>query len=226
VRILSAWRTSLAGPEWAEDRLRDRARLVSNIEAVGKRISANARSRLPPTVAMAQQWHRDIYAGIEVPVPCYVGEIRGGGRCPELDDYGVRVGRFAGVAPGDVPAALAQFESQMQDAVALVDPHVPPGENPSGDRPAVSSVLVLCAVAHGEWVRIHPFANGNGRTARLWANWAAVRYGLPPFVRLKPRPRGTAYGDAAAASMQGRHGPMVAVFHTMLDENLLERRQR
>jgi hypothetical protein len=34
---------------------------------------------------------------------------------------------------------------------------------------AMRSTLLLAAILHGEWVRIHPFANGNGRTARLWA---------------------------------------------------------
>lgn len=173
---------------------------------------------------MAQQWHRDLFAGIPVPVPCYVGEVRGGGRCPELEDYGVRVGSFTGVHPADVPAALASFEADMQDAVTVVDPHIAPGEIPWRNARAVSSVLVLCAITHGEWIRIHPFANGNGRTARVWANWVAVRYGLPPFVRLRPRPGGTAYADAAAASMQSRHGPMVSVFHEMLDERLRQHR--
>jgi hypothetical protein len=74
--------------------------------------------------------------------------------------------------------------------------------------------------AHGEWVRIHPFANGNGRTARLWANWCALRYGVPPFVRLKPRPAGDLYPTASALSMQGDHQAMVAVFADMLDRHL------
>ncbi|MBA3961352.1 MAG: Fic family protein [Chthoniobacterales bacterium] len=70
--------------------------------------------------------------------------------------------------------------------------------------------------AHNEWARIHPFANGNGRTARLWANWIAMRYGLAPFVRLRPRPAGMAYAEAAAAGMAGQSDAMVPVFRDML----------
>jgi Fic family protein len=81
-------------------------------------------------------------------------------------------------------------------------------------------LITLCAYTHGEWVRIHPFANGNGRTARLWANWCALRYGVPPFVRLKPRPEGNLYPTASALSMQGDHQAMVAVFADMLDRHL------
>ena len=64
----------------------------------------------------------------------------------------------------------------------------------------LDAVLDLCAWAHAEWVRIHPFANGNGRAARLWANFIAVRYGLPPFVRLRPRPDG-GYAEAGMKAM-------------------------
>ena len=63
---------------------------------------------------------------------------------------------------------------------------------------------------------MHPFANGNGRTARLLANAIALRYGLPPFVRLRPRP-GLGYPAAAEASMRGDYQPLATVFGRMLD---------
>jgi hypothetical protein len=96
---------------------------------------------------------------------------------------------------------------------------VPVGGSPA-DAGQLRSVLTLCVHAHGEWVRIHPFANGNGRTARIWANWCALRYGVPPFVRLKPRPEGSLYATASALSMRGDHQPMIAVFADMLDRLL------
>jgi hypothetical protein len=68
-------------------------------------------------------------------------------------------------------------------------------------------------------VRIHPFANGNGRTARLWANYVLMRYGLPPIVRLRPRPDG-GYGVAGAAAMDGDWEPTVAVFRKLLLDEL------
>ncbi len=84
---------------------------------------------------------------------------------------------------------------------------IPPGGRPA-DRAQVHAALELSAIAHGEWVRIHPFANGNGRTARLLANWCLFRYGLPPIVRVRPRPDQDAYASAARASMLGNHEPM------------------
>jgi len=66
-------------------------------------------------------------------------------------------------------------------------------------------------------VRIHPFANGNGRTARLWANSLAMRFGLPPFVGLRPRPEGD-YALASDKAMRGDWEPTVAAFHQLLED--------
>ena len=78
-------------------------------------------------------------------------------------------------------------------------------------------MIVLCAWAHAEWARVHPFANGNGRTARLWANSLAMRYNLPPFVRLRPRPDGK-YGAVCQAAMLGDWAPTATLFREMLDD--------
>ncbi len=171
---------------------------------------------------MAQDWHRRIYRNVRLPVPYYTGEIRNSDPdFPELFGYEVAVGSSQGVPSRHVPAQLESFESFMVEAVDRLDPILRVGERPS-DTGAIHSVLTLCAISHGEWVRIHPFANGNGRTARLWANWGALRYGLPPFVRLRPRPAGQACGLAAADSMRGDHRAMVIALADMLGRRLLD----
>lgn len=81
------------------------------------------------------------------------------------------------------------------------------------DRRAVAE---FAAWAHGEWVRIHPFANGNGRTARMLGNAILVRYGLPPVFRLRPRPLGS-YATAATASMDADHLPMADYVTDQID---------
>jgi fido (protein-threonine AMPylation protein) len=86
------------------------------------------------------------------------------------------------------------------------------------------AVIDLCAWAHAEWVRIHPFANGNGRTARLWANFVAMRYGLPPFVRLRPRPD-DGYGEAGIKAIRGEWQATAMAFRRMLKRFLEEFRE-
>lgn len=105
----------------------------------------------------------------------------------------------------------------MQQAIGLLDKaHTVGGEL---DADGLARMLQLAAWAHAEWVRIHPFANGNGRTARLWANSILLRYGVPPVVRLRPRPDG-GYERAAAHAMQGDWEPTYAVFFELLTEYL------
>lgn len=42
--------------------------------------------------------------------------------------------------------------------------------------------LYIASLLHYRFVRIHPFDDGNGRTARLLANYVLMKYGYPPTV--------------------------------------------
>ncbi len=171
---------------------------------------------------LAQAWHREIFDGISLPVSYYAGEIRDDDpRYPELVGYEVAVGQVLAVAARRVPTELERFENRVRRAVGRIDSLVPPGQEPPG-LGVLGSVITLCAVTHGEWVRIHPFANGNGRVARLWTNWCALRYGLPPFVRLRPRPAGREYARAATDSMRGDHRAAASLFTKWLEARLRE----
>jgi Fic family protein len=195
--------------------------MAANAAKVLSGIAGDADRREPPTVAMAQQWHRDLYDGIARPFDDYAGEVRDSDQnFPDLIGYEVQVGNALGVPSAQVPQALRHFEQGAQVAASRLDAVIAVGAHPSTMAPQeLHGVLTFCALLHGNWVRIHPFANGNGRTARLWTNWAAVRYGLPPFVTIKPRP-GQPYGAAAAASMAGDDQVMVAVMEQMLRDYL------
>lgn len=205
---------------WNEDRPEDRALIEQNLADTLQEIVQKAQQRDSPVATMAQEWHRRIYKGVSLPLWYFAGEIRDDDpNYPELIGYEVAVGGTMGVPSARVPAELSRFEKSMNSAVGTLDTLIPVGVQPD-DRGQLNSVLTLCAYSHGEWVRIHPFANGNGRTARLWANWCALRYGLPPFVRLKPRPSEEGYARASALSMRGDHAAMILVLTNMLDRRL------
>jgi fido (protein-threonine AMPylation protein) len=207
---------------WNEDPPTYAGVIESNLRELLERLEGEASDRSTPTVAAAQQWHRDVYAGVPLPVDYYAGEVRDSDeQFPELIGYEVRVGQYPGVPSADVPAALKAFEGQLQEVVSAVDSAISGDDGPQSLEQLLT-VVDLCAGAHGRWVQIHPFANGNGRVARIWANWCAMRYGLPPFVRLRPRPEGFAYALAAFASMTGDYSPMIGVFASMLDRHLEE----
>jgi hypothetical protein len=160
-----------------------------------------------------KRWHADMLQGLDAPEPVYIGRFRGEPGQARLA-VDVRVAEHPGVAHAEVTACVSRFHERLSAAVAYLDERVPAGMLPGAND--VDAVIALCAWAHAEWVRIHPFANGNGRTSRLWANWIAMRYGLPPFVRLRPRPGSVSCVAAAEAAMRGRWRATIPVFEEML----------
>lgn len=130
----------------------------------------------------------------------------------------VRVGGIEGTEPSQVKEELNRFASRLTTLVKHLDEILPPDDVPS-DAETLEFILLLMSWVHSEWIRIHPFANGNGRIARLWANWVAMRYGLPPFIRLRPRPEGDTYATAAAQAMQGDYEATLPVFRRVVEFN-------
>lgn len=193
----------------------DSPRLRQNLTRILEQIAEDSAQRKTPTLELARNWQHAFLEGLNVD-PLYVGAFRGE---PGLERTGVRVGRLRGAHPSNVAQELREFEQKLQAAVSRFDEALPVEKDLSGDE--VDAVIDLCAWAHAEWIRIHPFANGNGRTARLWANFLAMRYGLPPFVSLRPRPDG-GYEAAGARAMRGQWEPTAAAFRRMLNRFLEE----
>ena len=197
----------MPGMPWGNDDPSDSPVLSANVAALRRELERQTRQgRALPRIDLAHEWHRKIYAGVAgVPGPHYLGAFRGSSH-PDLIDYEVVLQDSSGrvVAetppPAEVADHLARLEASLRAAVTGLDAHISPGSRP-GTAGELEAVVLLMAQMHGEWVKIHPYANGNGRTARTWANWVAVRYGLPPLVRIKPRPDGRSYPGAALASM-------------------------
>jgi hypothetical protein len=200
----------MPGPAWGSDTFQDEIIIATNIECLIRRLVKDAPKRLLPSVGFAHGWHRDLYAKVpSVPSANYLGGIRGT-KHPDLIDCEVGLIDQAsglliaeGVPANLVAGQLKHFEKALIGVVRSLDAAIPPGAGPR-DRDQLNSVVLLAASVHGEWVRIHPYANGNGRVARVWANWVLLRYDVPPVVRIKLRPGDLLYGPAALASMGTR----------------------
>jgi fido (protein-threonine AMPylation protein) len=204
-------------PSWNKDWDKDSARLRKNLSRVLAEIAHSAERRETPKLAAARRWQALIMQGLDVPDPRFVGAFRGE---PGLENVQMRVGSNYGVDSADVSEQLTRFEAKLQALTAELDALLPVGREPDVDQ--LAAIVDLCAWVHAEWVRIHPFANGNGRTARLWANSLAMRYGVPPFIRARPRPN-AGYAYAGAKAMQGDWKPTVLVFRRLLEEFLSQR---
>jgi len=46
-------------------------------------------------------------------------------------------------------------------------------------------IFALCAMIHHKFERIHPFADGNGRTGRMIINFMLIKAGYPPIIITK-----------------------------------------
>jgi hypothetical protein len=221
------------GASWSDDHPGDGDRIAANAAAVLADVAAVAEARGPLTTPAVRGWHQRAYDGCRVPDPVYVGRYRGKDH-PSLVDYEVGIGpdlvdgwpERMGVPAAQVDRAITVFFAAVGRALEVLDAALPVGRPPQ-TFDELAEVVAVVASVHGEWVRIHPFVNGNGRTARLLAAHVSLRYGLPVFVTLKPRPDDIAYARAAKASMgrppafAGDHSEAIAVFTHMLALKLL-----
>ena len=223
----------MPGPSW-EDDPRDLALIGRNAAALVSVLAATARNRVLPDLTDALDWHTALYAECRVPVAGYVGHLRGDASVPDLLGYEVGVGPLL---PDGLPEKMGALSEGLAGEVGALVPAIHAGLErldavlPPGRRPTtvdqLDAVVRLSAVVHGEWVRLHPFANGNGRTARTWAAFIALRYSLPVFVTSRPRPDDVAYARAGRDStgrppdFVGDHGAATAVFGHLLSLALL-----
>ncbi|MGH7760773.1 MAG: Fic family protein [Candidatus Dormibacteraceae bacterium] len=139
-----------------------------------------------------------MYVGIRTDPNYPLGEFRGSSASRALQACDVAVRNVPGVMAERVAAELRRFQRSIAQRTVKLDAACP---NDASDAATIAEIAELAAFAHGEWVRIHPFANGNGRTARILCNWILLRHGLPPVLRLRPRPQSADYARAAAQSM-------------------------
>src|SRR5665213_2096639 len=75
--------------------------------------------------------------------------------------------------------------------------------------------------AHYRLVAIHPFSDGNGRTARLLMNLLLLREGYPP-VAVRPEDRKISLDTLERSSVRGDTGPLQTFMHGRLDATMEE----
>ncbi len=88
----------------------------------------------------------------------------------------------------------------------------------NSDEAAALHPVERAALAHFRLVHIHPFTDGNGRTARLLMNLVLTREGYPPAViRVEDRP---VYYDALDAAHEGDTKQLVRLVAEVVERSL------
>ncbi|MDP9433840.1 MAG: Fic family protein [Actinomycetota bacterium] len=173
--------------------------------------------RVIPTASLVRDWHKQSLTGVPVAEPWVAGGFRGEGPPQsQLHSYLNGVNGIPGVSPRQVGRQVNNTFDQLTDRLEDLD-----GRWAAGERLTTmyEDILRLCAWAHGHWVRIHPFADHNGSTARLLTLELGLRYELPLPLPGKPRDSTPTHGlqliyDLAAKNqMLGDDDLMVQYLH-------------
>jgi fido (protein-threonine AMPylation protein) len=227
----------MTAPPWQEDDPRNPSLIQRNAAELINDLRATAAERILPTSEELCRWHAQLYVGCEVPVAGYVGHFRGDPAVRELVDYEVGLGarlkdgnlEKMGVWARRVSDEMKAVLTGLHAVFAELDAQLSVGTAPA-TADQILQVISFAALAHGEFLRVHPFANGNGRIARLLVAFICLRYGLPMFLHIKPRPESDDYIRASRDSMGrppdfvGNHTTTTAVFAHLLAEQLASER--
>lgn len=79
--------------------------------------------------------------------------------------------KFEFTPPGEVPEAIHDLLNWLNAGLDMVN----------GNKKDAPNPVLLAFEFHTKYLTIHPFADGNGRTARLLTNLVLVSLGYPPF---------------------------------------------
>lgn len=75
------------------------------------------------------------------------------------------------------------------------------------------------AILHSQFVKIHPFVDGNGRTARLLLNLELMKNGYVPVV-IKKEQRLEYYNSLDASHRKGEHSLVIQFVAEIVDNAL------
>ena len=78
--------------------------------------------------------------------------------------------------------------------------------------------VIRATLLHGEFVKIHPFIDGNGRTARLLLNFELMRSGFTPII-IKNAQRASYYDVLDIAHITMNYGPFVQLVADLVIES-------
>lgn len=78
--------------------------------------------------------------------------------------------------------------------------------------------VVRATLLHGEFVKIHPFVDGNGRTSRLLMNFELMKHGYPPII-IKKEDRATYYEALDLAHTTMNYAPFLQLVAERVQES-------
>jgi len=209
--------SELPCPEWKNEQepLEKLDGVVKAAESVYEFIRRQNQKKLPVNHGHLKEWHRKLFKDV-VPVPYYAGNYRSTDlRHPCLNTE-IQVNGVFGAPFGEVPSRMTRFSAFLEQQTTDTDTFVAAQKSAELKLKAAAQ---LAAFAAGQIISIHPFINGNGRTARLTADFFFNRYGFPmPFFISRPSALGVdaEYATASRDAMLGDLNPLFKYFVVLM----------
>lgn len=116
--------------------------------------------------------------------------------------------RYDFVQPAEVAEAMHQLLDRTKADIDKIERKAKDAPHPA----------LLAFDFHREYVTIHPFHDGNGRTARIFSNLLLMRFGFPPVV-IRVRDKNTY--NQLLAEVQGYGAPTEA-FNEFMGQRLIQ----
>ena len=166
-------------------------------------------ARLPrvATIKDSRRLHGELFQGLTPPhFPHFAGKYRGE-PVPCLDIYEVKVGGDprVGTQASRVPSEMQAFAENAHELVKAVEAIAASDEQ----NRRLRAVEIACLIFE-VFLKIHPYANGNGHVARfvVWAVLGHFNY-WPVRWRVDPRPDAPDYAEMIVRHRSGDREPLV-----------------
>lgn len=160
--------------------------------------------------ARIRQWHLQLL-GHFAPVgfEYYAGNFRQIDPMRPCLDQPIGVGApggpyIMGASPSTVPRLMEHITRIYKEEICKLETEWPN----LTDSQRVGRLSMALATYVGQFIKIHPFINGNGRVSRLIWRWGVLRYNVPSQVDVIPRPA-PPYSSIMDAAMRGNYSPLV-----------------
>ncbi len=190
-------------PEWSSDGPATReGSFYDSVAAAYRLVEKSAKDRIVDS-EICCHWHRTMFAR-HVPLSYYAGNYRQVDPSRPCLDVNVWVAGQKGADASEVPETMRLHFEQVRRILTALEVQWP--SMSAQDRAKRCAVTLGYAI--GQFIKVHPFVNGNGRTSRLLWAWGLIRFNVPPQVRIRTRPENPKYAQVMAQAMSGNFAPL------------------
>jgi len=159
----------------------------------------------------SRQVHKALFSGLTPPqCPYYAGHYRGEVfRCLQHYRVQIKSDPKVGYSPDIVRIALSELAPVVRSGLAALDSAARLPESQLSSEDKLLYVVTFACRVFEVFLRIHPYANGNGHIGRfiIWYVLGRYRY-WPVKWPIEPRPPDPPYSDLIAKYRDGDREPL------------------